>query len=385
MAQQVTSTQPTQYIQDLMTREGTGLFPQLSDALEAPYISYSGPRVAGFSDDQLRAFNLARESVGATDPQEQQAGQLLDQSLSQLLSGGQATQGLIDQATGAGSDWLQRALQGAEQISGTGNPMLERAVSLMEGSAAAPGEGSLDPYMDPYNESVINATMDELNRQDAIARQGRNASAVSSGAFGGGRQAVMEAEAGRNLADVKARTLAQLNSNNFGQALNAFQNQQGMMGAAGQGIAGAGATDTSLRQGALGQMMSGGGNLSNLFGNAASLQAGLTGQMAGGIGDLATKELGLGSFIREQDVKDISNLSSIGGAQQALQQAGYDVAYQDFLDQRKYEDPRSEVAFFSDILRGAPSGSQSFSTTYQDPMSPMQAIAGMAPLAYAFL
>lgn len=385
MAQTVSTTAPSQYIQDLLTREGSGLFPQLSQSLEQPYQAYGGPRVAGFSQDQLNAFNLARESVGATDPQEQQAGSLLTGALNQLQQGGQQTQDLINQSVSTGSDWLTRALGNAETLASQGNALMPEAASMMRSSAQGPTQAGLAQYMDPFQNQVIDATMSELNRQDAIAQQGRNASAVQSGAFGGGRQGVVEAEAGRNLADVKARTLADLNSQNYGQALNTFQNQQQIMGNVGQGLSGIGATDASLRQGGIGQMLAGGGSLSDIFGSGASLQAGLTGQQAGGMGDLASKNLGLGSFIREQDIKDISNLSSIGQRQQAQQQAGMDVAYEDFLNQRAYEDPRAKVSFMSDIIRGAPSGSQTMSQTYQDPMSPFQAIAGMAPLAMAFI
>lgn len=385
MAQTVQTSQPSQYIQDLLTREDTGLFPQLSAALESPYQSYGGPRVAGFSQDQLNAFNLARQSVGATDPQEQQATGLLSDALGTLQQGGAQTQGLIDQSVGAGSDWLTKALTNAESLAGQGNPLLGEGTDLVRSSAQGPTEAGIAQYMDPFQNQVIDATMSELDRQDAIARQGRNANAVQSGAFGGGRQAVYEAEAGRNLADVKARTLANLNRQNFGQALNTFQNQQQLQGNAGQALVGMGANDVGIRQNLIQQLMSGGGALSDLYGGAASLQAGLTGQQAGARGDLASKNLGLGSFIREQDIKDITNLYNMGGAQQAQQQAGIDVAYQDFLDQRAYEDPRAEVAFMSDIIRGAPSGSQTMSQTYQDPMSPLQAIAGIAPLAAAFI
>jgi len=385
MAQTVSNTQPSQYIQDLLTREGSGLFPQLSAALESPYQAYGGPRVAGFSQDQLNAFNLARQSVGATDPQEQQATGLLSDALGTLQEGGAQTQDLINQSVSSGSDWLTKALSNAESLAGQGNPLLGEASNLVRSSAQGPTEAGLAQYMDPYQNQVIDATMSELNRQDQIAQQGRNASAVSAGAFGGGRQGVMEAEAGRNLADVKARTLAQLNSQNYGQALNTFQNQQQMQGNAGQALSGMGAQDVGLRQGGISQMFQGGGALSDIFGSGASLQAGLTGQQAGGMGDLATKNLGLGSFIREQDIKDISNLYNMGQRQQSQQQAGLDVAYQDFLDRRAYEDPRSEVAFMSDIIRGAPAGSQTMSQTYQDPMSPLQAIAGIAPLAAAFI
>lgn len=384
MAQTITTSNPSQYIQELLTKPEIGLFPQLNDALSQEYQQYNGPRVAGFSSDQLEAFDLARQSVGATDPNEQRAGQLMDLSLSELMAGGDRTQSLIDKSTGA-SDYITRALGNAEMMQSQGNPLLSEALDLTRQSVMGPTRENIQQYMDPFQSSVIDATMSELNRQDDIAQQGRNAAAVNAGAFGGSRQGVMEAEAGRNLADVKARTLANLNSQNFGQAMNTFQNQQQMQRAGGNQLAGMGAQDVGLRQNMLQQIMSGGTTLSDIYGGAASQQGGLTSQLAGGTGDLATKELGLGSFIREQDIKDITNLFNMGQRQQQQQQAGIDTAYQDFVNERQYEDPRARVAFMSDIIRGAPSGSQSMSRTYQDPMSPLQTMAGIAPLVAAFV
>jgi len=385
MATQYSQTQPAQYIQDLLTREGSGLFPQLSASLEAPYQQYGGPRVAGLSADQLAAMQQARDSVGMTDPQQQQAQNLMAQSQQALTGGGQQAQNLLDQSVSTGSDWLSRALGQSEQMAQQGNPLFDQAQGLMTQSAQGPTASGLQQYMDPYQQSVIDTTMSELNRQNDIAQQGRNANAVSAGAFGGGRQAITETEAGRNLSDVQARTLAQLNSQNFGQAMNTFQNQQQMQGQAGQALGGLGAQQFGAQQSAVGQMMSGGQGLSDMFSGAAGQQAGLAGQQAAGLGDLARQQLGLGSFNREQSMADINNLYSMGQAQQAQQQAGLDVGYNNFLQQRSYEDPRSRVQFMSDIIRGAPSGSQTMSETYTPPPSPLQTIAGLAPLALAFL
>lgn len=385
MATQYSQTQPSPYIQDLLTKEGSGLFPQLSDSLEAPFQQYNGPRVAGFSADQLQAMQQARGSVGATDQQEQSADQLLAQSQAALTGGGQQAQDLLDQSVGAGSDWMNKALGQTEQMAQQGNPLFSQAQDLMEQSAQGPTAAGLQQYMDPYQQSVIDTTMSELNRQNDIAGQGRAAQAVGAGAFGGGRQGVMEAEAGRNLQDTQARTLAQLNSQNFGQAMNTFQNQQQMQGQAGQSLGNLGQSQFGAQQNALGQMMSGGQGLSSIFGGAAGQQAGLAGQQAGGLGDLARQQLGLGSFVREQDMADINNLMTMGQQQQAQQQAGLDANYQDFLQQRQYEDPRAKVSFMSDIIRGAPSGSQTMSQTYTPPPSPLQTIAGLAPLAMAFV
>jgi hypothetical protein len=69
-------------------------------------------------------------------------------------------------------------------------------------SITAPG--TAQQYMSPYQQAVTDIGVREAQRQDDIARQGRNAAAVRSGAFGGSRQAIMESEAARNLAQLKA-------------------------------------------------------------------------------------------------------------------------------------------------------------------------------------
>jgi hypothetical protein len=68
--------------------------------------------------------------------------------------------------------------------------------------------GMAEAYMSPYMQNVLDAQMREIQRQDDIARQGRSARAVASGAFGGTRAAVEEAEAARNLAQLKSNVAA---------------------------------------------------------------------------------------------------------------------------------------------------------------------------------
>ena len=76
------------------------------------------------------------------------------------------------------------------------------AERLQTQSITAPG--SAQQYMSPYQQAVTDIGVREAQRQDDIARQGRNAAAVKSGAFGGSRQAIMESEAARNLSQLKA-------------------------------------------------------------------------------------------------------------------------------------------------------------------------------------
>lgn len=183
-------------------------------------------KVAGFSPEQIKALQLARQGIGAYKPYLEGAGDYYDQ---------------------AGGSYMAGARMGRE------------------------GAQAYDPYMakeymNPYQEAVTQKAIEEMNRQASIQRQGVAAGAVRGGAFGGSRYGVQQAELGRNLADVQGQKILQDYSQNYSQAqqaaMNAFQNQQQrlqqagqMRMAAGQGIAGLGQNYAALGQltSALGQ------------------------------------------------------------------------------------------------------------------------------------
>ena len=81
-------------------------------------------------------------------------------------------------------------------------------------------------YMNPYTQNVVDVQQREAQRAADIARTGRNAQAVGAGAFGGSRQAIMDAEAARNLATQKGDIQAQGLNAAYGQAQQAFQQDQ---------------------------------------------------------------------------------------------------------------------------------------------------------------
>lgn len=85
---------------------------------------------------------------------------------------------------------------------------------------------SVEGLMSPYMQNVVAIQQREAQRQADIARQGRAAQAVRSGAFGGTREGVVEAEAQRNLAqqlgDIQATGLQQA----YQQAQQQFNAEQ---------------------------------------------------------------------------------------------------------------------------------------------------------------
>lgn len=131
-------------------------------------------------------------------------------------------------ALGAGLGEIQRGAEG--EITGfTGGTGISSYEPYIE---AITQQGILEPtgyqqYMSPYQQSVIDQATQALQRQAQVAANQRAAQATQSGAYGGARFGVQEAEAqsglGRNIADITA----QLQAQNYAQAVQRQQQQLG--------------------------------------------------------------------------------------------------------------------------------------------------------------
>ena len=129
-------------------------------------------------------------------------------------------------ALGAGLGEIQRGAEG--EITGfTGGTGISSYEPYIE---AITQQGILEPtgyqqYMSPYQQSVIDQATQSLQRQAQIAANQRAAQATQAGAYGGARFGVQEAEAqsglGRNIADITA----QLQAQNYAQAVQRQQQQ----------------------------------------------------------------------------------------------------------------------------------------------------------------
>ena len=119
--------------------------------------------------------------------------------------------------------------------------------------AAAAGLDSLvgpqayQQFMSPYQQEVIDTTLAEFDRQQTIADTARRDRAIQAGAYGGGREGVLAAEAARGAAQSRAGLQAQLLAQGFQQAqaaaaadlaarqgLGTYQTQLGQAGQAQQ-------------------------------------------------------------------------------------------------------------------------------------------------------
>jgi len=267
-------------------------------------------------------------------PEQQIAGLTGLQQQAATLGGATGGIGGYQPFLTAGSETLGTGLGTLDTALGTlgqSQTPITAAQQAIAGSGQLFAPTDLSAYTNPFQQQVIDTTLAEMNRQGQISRNNLAAQGVGAGAFGGSRFGIAGAELDRNLADSQARALAQLNAQNYSQALGAsqtaFENQQ-------------------RRQQAQSQLY---GGIAGLYGSLGGQQAGIAGQQAG----IGGQQLGLGQLAHQSGVRDIATLQSLGQEQQRQQQSELDAARAN--QQRQLYEPYSRVAFLSDIYKGAPS------------------------------
>jgi len=182
-----------------------------------------------------------------------------------------------------------------------GQRMTAPQVAAQQVTADRFPDADINEYMNPFTGAVTNTTMDELERQRQIAMNGTNTAA--SGAFGGSRHGVMQAETNRGFGDVAARTVAGLTSDAYNNAQGAVFQDIGNKLSADQG------NQSASLQASL-------ANASNaLSANGQNLQG------ASGLAQLSNM-----GFSRGQSALDAQ--MNAGNMQQALQQQVINAARQ---------------------------------------------------------
>jgi hypothetical protein len=196
------------------------------------------------------------------------------------------------------------------------------AATALTGTGAGTGVGSIQSYMSPYQQQVIDTTMAEFDRQAQIrANQQAAATLGVPGAFGGGREGVQRAEYQAASDRNRAATFANLQ-------------QQGFQNA------------------------------------AARRQQDLANQMS-----IANTQSGLGARAQDFSRAQISGLGTLGAAQQAQQQAVLDAQRQ--AAQMAIDEPRQALARFGQGIAGITPGAGSIR------LGEAPAAAGASPLMKA--
>jgi hypothetical protein len=174
--------------------------------------------------------------------------------------------------------------------------------------------GAANYYANPYQQGVTDIALREARQQGDIQKQQGALGAIGRGTFGGARQALMQAEQGRNL----NRQLSDIQTQGSQQG---YQNAQAQFNA-----------DQARQQQyatTLGQL------------GMSGLTAGLQGSQA------------LGALGSQQQTADLARLQAqdvSSAQQQALQQQQLNQAYQDY--QTAYNYPKSQIEYLNNILRG---------------------------------
>jgi hypothetical protein len=414
---EVAGMSPDQLTALQMGRAGIGAYqPYMTAATQGVT---AGGQTLGEAADILRGADTRGQFAGAQAAMNQAAIPIQQMGGAANL----AVQGVP--LIGQGAQGLTAAQQMANQYSqanmGEALNTLRQGVGTLQGAGQMYAPTMAQGFMNPYQQQVIDEAVRQINRQGDITRQGLQAQAVKAGAFGGGRQAVESAELEKNLAQQRNAAivggLQQGYQNAAQQAQQAFEQQQQRQLAQAQGYQGIGGLfgQQALQQAQLGQgaaglqgnLASNLANLSSLYGNLGSQQANIYGQqsqlgqqMAQGIGNLASQQFGIGSQMaqglgslgtqqanigmqqaalgQQQQAlgqQDTNFLYNLGQAQQSQLQSELDAARQNELQQNMQ--PYQQMAFLSDIYKGAPSSQMASITGTQATPSPFQQVAGL--------
>ena len=219
------------------------------------------------------------------------------------------------------SETQQQAAQLGKAGIGSYLPYMQAATLAAQQSGAFNQPGAVTQFMNPFEQAVIDQSMQDIARSGQMQQNQLAAQAAGAGAFGGSRGALAQSELTRNILDQQARTAAQLRASGFGQA------QQ-----------------------------------------AAQQAAQLAGQQAAQFGTMAGQAQQFGT-------QDINTLLGLGSMEQSQAQAALDVARQNALAQQAL--PFQQVGFMSDIFRGVPSLQQTSTATTTPPPSTGSQLLGL--------
>lgn len=348
------------YVYDMLSR-GQGL-------ANLPYQEYTGQRFAGPSDLQSRAFQglagLGTPSqFGTASNLAAQAGQAagnLSYTPSGLPSFGQVTSGYQ----------APTPYQFGQFSTGLG-PV-----------------GSVQDYMSPYMTGVTDIAGREARRQADISRQAEQARLAQAGAYGGSRQAIMEAERQRNL----GTQLEDITTKGLQSAYDRAMQQR--FQEAGLGLEAQRATEASRQFGATQGMTA--AEQTARFGLTAqqanqqaaldaARQAEQSRQFGANLGlQGLQQQLGaaqtLGSLGTAQQQAGIAGLQAQLGAgetQRQIAQSPLDFAYQQFQESMKY--PYQQTTYMQSLLQGLPLAARPYDSGQSGLMSALQ--GGLSGLA----
>lgn len=364
------SAPPAQMMQAY--QQGVGYAQQ---AASAPYQYYPGNFVAGMSPDQQQAIATVANSQGIVNP-------YINAGESSLSAGQNAAAGYTNaagQAIGSGAGtaagYLNNAGQMVAQTAGAANPFINAGASAVGAAEQPISAQAITNYESPYQQQVVNATLGEIQQNNAVQQAQLQGNAASQGALGGDRQALAAATLANQQNLATNQTIASLNNQNYAQALSAAQQdaQRQLQAGFEYGNLGETATNTGL---ATAQAESGLSNQALGIGSTAASEYGNLGQYALGIGSTgAQNQLALGEGAQNAELQGAAAQFGMGTAEQQQQQNILNAAYQQWLGAKEY--PFQTSQYYANIAEGLGSNMGGSSSTQYPSPSSLSQVAGL--------
>jgi hypothetical protein len=338
----------TQGLADWASPYITGYLGQAQALSQSPYQTYQGPLTAGQSNLQTTAF----QGLGSL-------------TVPSSISGAATTAGNIATQAGALPAYSPTTFTNQYTAPTAGTP-----TEFTNQYAAPVGSGfnasQAQTYMNPYLQASLNPQLDEARRQSQITQTQNAAKMTQAGAFGGGRQAIMDAETQRNLGSNLANITGQGYNTAYGNAMSQFNTDQARKIQEAQlqaqyGLSAQQATEAARQFGSNQGMTN--AQLGAQYGSEAQRAAEQSKQYGAGYG-LQGLQTGLqaaqaqGSLGNMQNQAQLGNINAqlAGGAQErGITSEGVAADLAEFNQQRQY--PYQQVQFQRDMISGLPTGS----------------------------
>lgn len=202
--------------------------------------------------------------------------------------------------------------------------------------------GSVQDYMNPFMQGVVDVQAREARRQADISRQAEQARLAQAGAYGGSRQAIMEAERQRNLGE----QIGDIQSKGLMAAYEQAQKQR--LGEATLGLEGQRLGELSRQFGAEGGAKYGLqaqelAERARQFGAEGGAKFGLEAQR---LGELSRQ------FGAEQGLKTLADQLKAGTVERGIAQEPLDFGYKEFTE--SLNQPYKGLSLMQSLLEGLP-------------------------------
>lgn len=264
-----------------------------------------------------------------------------------------------DYMTAGAQPWDMNYTFDVGGLTGAGLDAYSQAMRWAQMGAPPEDYGAaLQGYLDPWTNEVVNTTADLFNNQNAEQfNQGRG-NAISQGAFGGDREAVMASEMARQQASAQDPVLAGLRSTGYTNAQQAMTAEQQMaLQAAGiaSGIGGHYWDEFNKQQGV--------DEAHEALMHQIATNAGY------GFGSL-------GQLVQSLSGNEINAWLAAGNQIQAHQQQKLNVPYEQFMQRQAW--PYQNVGWLANIATGLGGSAGGTASTTYPPPSTIGQIGGLA-------